>query len=187
MKKLLIILFVAAIGGAIFSACEKDDICPPETLTTPLLKVGFFNFNNQDTPKAVPKLRVFGVNREEDGSYTIVDTLNTFPDRTNRVAVDLPLKTSENVSTFFIINNSRDNEEGNEIGNIDTLQFSYARQERFVSRGCGYGINFFELVTTLNPDYTNDTIQNPGEWITAIFDQETNLEIQDTIHVKIFH
>ncbi|QLE01579.1 hypothetical protein HX109_08380 [Galbibacter sp. BG1] len=186
MKKLLFILFIFGIGAGIFSACEKDDICPPETLTTPYLKVGFFNFNNQEREKAVPKLRVLGVNVAEDGTYTIVDTLNTFPDRSNRVAVDLPLKTSENTSTFLLINNSRDNEDGEEIGNIDTLQFNYTRQERFISRGCGYGVNFTDLVTILNPDY-NDTVQNPNEWVTAIFDQETNLENQDTIHVKIFH
>ncbi|MEH6704672.1 MAG: DUF6452 family protein [Galbibacter orientalis] len=183
MKKIFALFFVLAIGLTIFSACEKDDICPDDTLTTPYLKVGFYDFSNQDANKAVPSLRIIGID-----STGFRDTLNTFIDRSNQTAVDIPLKTSENSSQFLIIYNSRDNEEtGEELGNIDTLKFNYTRQERFISRGCGYATSFTDLVTILNPAYTNDTIQNPGEWINAIFDQDENLEHQDTIHVKIYH
>ncbi|MCF8715013.1 hypothetical protein JM658_09280 [Joostella atrarenae] len=181
MKKLLAVFFILAIGGAIFSACEKDDICPEETQTTPYLKVGFYDFSDQEEEKAVPNLRIIGLDNNDE----VVDTLNTFSDRSSQTEVDIPLRTSETTSKFLFIYNSQDDDDGLETGDIDTLQFNYARQEYFISRGCGYGVNFSELVSILNPEYTGPD-PNPDEWILALLDQDTNLEHQDTIHVKIY-
>ncbi|WP_335967146.1 DUF6452 family protein [Galbibacter sp. PAP.153] len=190
MRKVLALFFILAIGAAIFSACEKDDICPPETQTTPILTVGFYNLINQDANKTVPSLRVIGINKDS----TDRDTLNTFLDRTSKTEIEIPLMTSENSSTFILIYNSKDRidtlENGDinvvETGNRDTIQFNYSRKERFVSRGCGYAVTITELEAVLNPKY-KDTVQNPGEWIRSIFVQDKNLQDQDTVHVKIYH
>lgn len=175
---------------AFFSSCEKDDICPDDTLTTPVLKLGFYNISAQDNFKSVPRLRVVGIN--EDGSQR--DTLNTFPDRSSRTEVSIPLRTNQSYSSFLFIHNSSDRidtlADGTirnvEIGNIDTLRFNYTRQEKFISRGCGYAVQITELGYNLNPDYT-DSAPNNQEWVTSVFVQQPNLQIQDTVHVKIYH
>ncbi|MEL4307836.1 DUF6452 family protein [Joostella sp. CR20] len=182
MKKFLAFVFILAVGLAIFSACEKDDICPGDTLTTPYLNIGFYNFNNQDAFKSATKLRIVGID-----STGYAEIINTFTDRSNQTQVSIPLNTAVNYSQFIFTFNSRDDEEtAEELGNQDTLQFNYTRQEYFISRGCGYGVNFTDLATIINPAY-KDTVQNTEEWIIAAFDQETNLQNQDTIHVKIYH
>lgn len=190
MKKALALLFIISFSLAILASCEKDDICPNDTLTTPVLKLGFYNISNQDRFKSVPRLRVIGIN--EDG--TLRDTLNTFPDRSSRTEIDIPLRTNESYTSFLFIHNSSDridtleNGEINtvELGNIDTLRFNYTRQEEFISRGCGYAVRITELGYNLNPDYT-DTIPNNEEWVTSVFVQDPNLQHQDTVHVKIYH
>lgn len=190
MKKVLALLFVFSASLALFTSCEKDDICPGDTLTTPVLKLGFYNISNQDRFKSVARLRVIGIN--EDGTQR--DTLNTFPDRSSRTEIDIPLRTSESYSAFLFIKNSSDRtdtlDNGNieyvELGNIDTLRFNYTRQEEFISRGCGYALRISELGYNLNPDFT-DSIPNDQEWITSVFVQDPNLQHQDTVHVKIYH
>src|SRR5690606_15842151 len=144
MKKVLTLIFLISASLAFFSSCEKDDICPNDTLTTPILKLGFYNISTQDRFKSVARLRVVGIN--EDGSRR--DTLNTFPDRSSRTEINIPLRTSEAYSSFLFIKNSSDRvdtlENGDiqliEQGNIDTLRFNYTRQEEFISRGCGYAV-----------------------------------------------
>ncbi|WP_417364331.1 DUF6452 family protein [Galbibacter sp.] len=190
MKKVLALLFIISASLAFFSSCEKDDICPGDTLTTPVLKLGFYNISAQDRFKSVAKLRVIGIN--EDGSQR--DTLNTFPDRTSRTEISIPLRSSQSYTSFLFIKNSSDRidtlDSGEletvELGNIDTLRFNYTRQEEFISRGCGYAVRITELGYNLNPDYT-DTVPNNQEWITSVFVQDPNLQHQDTVHVKIYH
>ncbi|MCX2681527.1 DUF6452 family protein [Galbibacter sp. EGI 63066] len=180
MKKILTVLFITSLGTAFFSACERDDICPPGDLTTPVLKVGFYNLQNQDSEKRATRLRIRGMDSVGD----TLAVLNTFPDRTHRTEVDIPLKTYENSSTFQFIFDSASDEDGNETGNIDTIQFNYVRQERFVSRGCGYAVSFDRLEAVLNPE--QGTTSTEG-WISSIFVQDRNIQHQDTIHVKIYH
>ena len=174
MKKVLILLFVLSITGAIFSACEKDDICPAATQTTPLLVVGFYDNVERDVLKAVPNLRVIG-----EGMQTPVTGV---PDRGNPTTIELPLKSLENSSAFQFIINSADDENDNETGNVDIIRFTYEPQEIFISRGCGYSVNYNNL----------DAITNPGEddtneWITGTSVPIRNIVNQDTVHVKIFH
>ena len=175
MKNIVLIFIFFVISTTLFSSCEKDDICPPETHTTPLLKIGFFNFSNGDNTKTATALRIVGIENNE----TLLEPLNTFEDRTNQTEISVPLKAYENTTSFLFIQNSADNEQGVETGNIDTLTFNYSRKEHFVSRGCGYSVNIEALETI--------STNNGNEWISAIVVQQQNLQNQDTIHVKILH
>nr|WP_255610506.1 DUF6452 family protein [Robertkochia sp. 3YJGBD-33] len=136
--------------------------------------VGFYDIQNQDELKAVPRLRVVGAGQNS--------TVPTFSDRTDQRTVNLPLKTNEQSTEFFFIRESASDSSGAETGNIDNIQFTYQTNQVFVSRGCGYAVNYSSL----------DAIQNPGQndpdsWISALLVEQQQISNQDTVHVKIFH
>ncbi|MFD0798636.1 DUF6452 family protein [Maribacter chungangensis] len=159
---LLILLFTVA-------SCEKDDICVEGT--TPLMVVEFFDVNNRNTPKNVAALRVVG-----EGQLV---TVNTVADRTALNKINIPLKTVEESTSFLLISNSADNDDGFETGNIDTLVFDYARLEDFKSRACGFIVNYQALEGTLTTDTDN--------WIQEIEIIRSDIINSDSTHVKIYH
>src|SRR5690606_2190136 len=117
MKKILILFSVILIVFITMLSCEKDDICPPEVLTTPHLIVTFYDIVNPEERKAVPSLRIVG----EDNN-TIV---NTFNDRVSAGldSIALPLKVYSPSSSFIFISNSASEEDNpnTETGNEDIV------------------------------------------------------------------
>ena len=174
MKKLFYLLTFLGISAAVITACEKDDICPPETATTPYLKIGFYDILDQETLKAVPRLRAAGLGQEM--------TVGTFADRTTQSEISLPLDNYAVSTSFYLVQDSASDSTGAEIGNIDLIQFNYQTRERFISRGCGYGVNY-----TLNQVTNNPGGNDPEPWIQALEVVESGVEPQDTLHVKIYH
>lgn len=174
MKKLFFLLTILTLTGAIFSACEKDDICPPGSGTTPYLHIGFFDITDQDTPKSVTRLRVVGVGQEF--------TVGTFNDRSSQTEITLPLKNYDNASDFFLINDSADDAEGTETGNIDLVSFNYQTNERFISRGCGFAVSYVLNQVVNDPDGVDG-----DQWIRALEVVKSSVEPQDTLHVKVYH
>jgi len=160
---LLLIIFIT------IASCEKDDICVEGT--TPLMVIEFFDVNDRESPKNVTALRVVGQGQ------TI--TVNTLADRTNLNLITVPLKTSEDRTGFLLISNSDDNDDGSEIGNIDTVTFDYARLEDFKSRACGFIVNYEELTGTLQTDTNN--------WIQEVEIIRSEIINSDSTHVKIYH
>ncbi|MFK7814554.1 MAG: DUF6452 family protein [Maribacter sp.] len=156
-----------------FSSCEKDDICVEGD--TPLLIVRFYDAENPTEFKAVPLLRVAGIGN----SFTV----STISDRTSTLdSIAIPLKENETLTEFAFITNSEDDENGAEIGDIDILSFSYELKEEFISRACGFIVNY----ENLNSDFTTTT----DNWIQSIevVKDTVQLETEDTTaHVKIFH
>ncbi len=169
MKKLLIFSIIL-IGIVSFSACEKDDICVDGD--TPLLVINFYD--NEDTTKLknVSKLRIVGADNEF--AYQNVN----FTDRSDVDVVEIPLITNETSTTFALIQNSADSE-GSETGNVDMVTFNYTTKEVFVSRACGFVLNYENLTHELTVDTDN--------WIQEIKIEETLIEKSDIVHVKIFH
>lgn len=164
-------LFPAMLLAVLHWGCEKDDLCPGDSTNTPLLQLGFYDVNDPETPKAVPRLRVVG-----QGANA---TVNTFTDRTSRESVFLPLKNLENSTTFYFVFDSADNTEGTETGNPDLVQFNYQVKERFESRACGVVVSYENLQTVYNPD--------SAPWITSVVVEQSTIDNQDVIHVKILH
>ncbi|MEM1339454.1 MAG: DUF6452 family protein [Bacteroidota bacterium] len=168
MKRLLLLLLLLTIVQ--FSSCEKDDICVEGD--TPLLIIGFFDFDDTTASRNTPRLRVRAL--EPD---TII---NTFNDRTNNDSIALPLRIDSNSTGFVFIINSRDDADtGEALGNRDTLQFNYEVTERFVSRACGFVANYNSLDTIRQVD-------PEGDWIRRITVVDTNIVNSNAIHVKIF-
>jgi len=176
MKRLFpVLLLLMIIVQA--ASCEKDDICVEGD--TPLLVVGFYNIDDTTEFKSVTALRIKALDNDSilglEGSEEF-----GFSDRANSPdSITLPLQIADSSTTFQLVSNSADDEEGNETGSIDTITFIYTVNEEFISRACGFVAHFNEL----------DTVRNVFEddWIKRITLQETDVELSNTIHVKIFH
>ncbi|MFS4456601.1 DUF6452 family protein [Maribacter sp. 2304DJ31-5] len=165
--RLIIIFFLAIVA---VSSCEKDDICVDAN--TPLLVIEFFDNANSTDTKNVNSLRVVGLGQ------TV--TVNTVMDRTNLNTISIPLKTTEDITSFLLIRDSDSDENGVETGNIDTINISYDRLEDFKSRACGFIVNYENLSASLQTTDTDSWIQD----ITVVQSQVIN---SDSTHVKIFH
>lgn len=163
--KVAIVIFLANLA---FLSCEKDDICVDGD--TPLLVIRFYDIDNPDVTKAVPGLRVKGVGNN--------NTVNTFTDRTSLDSIGIPLRINESSTGFYFITDSADENEM-ETGNIDTLSFSYEPKEIFISRACGFIVNY---------DNLGDNLQTgAGNWIKSIEIDTTFVTNSAAAHVKIFH
>ena len=151
------------------TACEKDDICVDGD--TPLLIITFYRSDDPITLKNAAQLRVIGIGNG--------DPVDTFADRTSRDSVGIPLRANMNRSSFVFIYSSKDNEEGNDTGNRDTLHFDYEISESYISRACGFVPNYENLAFELIKDSNN--------WIDSIAVIQPNIRNNQSAHVSIYH
>ena len=173
MKRLcpILLLFMAIIH---FSSCEKDDICVEGD--TPLLVIGFYDITDT-TFKSVNNLRILSTDNDSILNST---TEYGFTDRSNSPdSISMPLRISETTTTFQFISGSSSDDDGNEIGNIDELQFNYTVESSFVSRACGFVASYIDL------DIPREVTEE--DWIRSINIIESNITASNRIHVQIFH
>ena len=155
----------------IISSCEKDDICDPNTPTTPQLVIEFY-----DNLTAVPTLKnVINLG-------VIAPELATGIAFNNVSRIYIPLKTTDNTTVFNFIQNGADATTTND--NIDVLTFNYIRKSVYVSRACGYKTNF--SLNAINPVVLTDGGSGDGFWIQSIQVVKSEIDNQNDIHVKIF-
>ena len=170
MKKIIPILLILSLVIYV-SSCEKDDICVDGD--TPLLVIGFYDINDTTAAKDVPSLRIKEI---------ILDSvINTINDRSNNLdSIGIPLRSDATTTSFaFITNSADDADTGEETGNIDTLTFSYTTREAFLSRACGFVMNFDNLSVTLPASANN--------WIQDIKVVQESIENSNNVHVKIYY
>lgn len=152
------------------SGCEKDDICDPTTSTTPRLIIEFYNAANPTVLRNVVNLKVIAVGQ--------TDTLDNFNAKSK---IELPLKTTEDVTKYNFIYNSLDSVNKNE----DFFEINYSRENVYVSRACG-----FKTVFTLNDTdpivVTDDAALPDGNWIQNVTVQTNLIENENITHVKIY-
>lgn len=178
LKYLFLPVVLLVIG--ITASCERDDICPEVTPTTPSLIIEAFDNDEQDDSKNIFKLVVAGVgiNKVLPG-YAIVNTAN----------LTLPLKTHEDPTQYVLINNASINDNGtpNDTsddfydGNQDIITINYTREEVFVSRACGYKTIFKDVTVSVENDADN--------WIQLIqpVNNPQSVEDEQAAHFKLFH
>ncbi|MBC3847783.1 hypothetical protein H8K90_15400 [Winogradskyella echinorum] len=179
-----IIYILSLIALLNLQNCERDDICAESTITTPRLLIEFYDIESPDDLKSVPRLTVYGeglvVEPTEDSDTTIVYNVNVS-------AAELPLKIEpeageERTTTRFVLEkdtNLRLDTDDTTNSNIDILEITYLSEEIYVSRACGYRSIFNELEMSFDND--GDT------WISSITVDETQIENENTVHVRIFH
>jgi len=172
MKKIIPILLIAATLYFV-SSCEKDDICVEGD--TPLMVIGFFNIDDTTAAKRVPSIRIRSIDIDSVLSNA------SFSDRSNSPdSLQVPLRSNATTTMYQIISNSADDDETDqETGNIDTLTISYELGEAFISRACGFVVNYNNITVTVPESAEN--------WIQDIKVVQPNVENTNNIHVKIFH
>ena len=156
MKKVLTLLLITMFS---FSGCEKDDICDANTTTTPRLVIQFYDYTKQTELKNVTNLKVIGEGLTEGIVFN-----------GNGNTVSIPLKTTENSTTYRFIFNS-DSPSSNE----EEIKFEYTRENIFVSRACG-----FKTIFSL------DKISSDLLWIKDIRIEKSNIVNENETHVKIY-
>ncbi|WP_158975964.1 DUF6452 family protein [Cellulophaga sp. L1A9] len=165
MNKLKYLILLAGLVFA-FNSCEKDDICVDGD--TPLLVIRFYDATITTDLKAPSNLLVKGL--LDSGEYGDIIT-NVGTD-----SIQIPLRIASLSTTYNLSTNATtDTENANE----DILVFDYTTKEVFVSRACGYVVNYEELTDELTTDTDN--------WIKDIEIINTTVEDQTTAHVKIYH
>lgn len=166
MKKFICLFLIV-----IFS-CEKDDICPETTQTTPRLVIEFYNFSSPDEILAVPGLFAIGLDAEglEVPIYNEIVT--------TRSSITLPLKTND-IVTEFKLYKSYDVADGVVNGNPDTIKITYEAEDVYVSRACGFKTNFDIQTFSITPD--------TDQWLISSEILIKEITNENDIHVKIFH
>ncbi|MDO7173642.1 DUF6452 family protein [Mariniflexile sp. AS56] len=181
MKKtnlLFILLIISGIGMT--TSCERDDICPESTPTTPSLIIDAYDIDDQDSKKSISKLLVGGIGNDAVLSgYTIVSTTQ----------IVLPLKTDADSTEYALIKDTFVNDNGTTDdtsddyydGNIDIVTITYTREEVYVSRACGYKTIYKNVTFTVEPDSDN--------WIKSRQPLNENQSVEDETetHFNIFH
>lgn len=172
MKKIIPILLIASLLFYV-SSCEKDDICVEGD--TPLLVIGFFDAEDTTEAKQVTSIRIKNIDID-----SILEN-DSFNDRSNSPdSLSVPLRSTAVTTMYQLISNSDDDAETElETGNIDTLTITYELGEAFVSRACGFVVNYNNIEVSLTEDSDN--------WVQDISVVQPNVENTDNIHVKILH
>lgn len=135
------------------SACEKDDFCTQNPVT-PKLIVRFYDVNNRTQPKAVESLYVWASGKD---SIIVNQSLDS-------IAIPLNSITTETIYNFS---------KGNVV---NQFTISYSTTEIYVSRSCGFKVNFNDVVFNSN-----------NTWISDFDATTTTINNQNAAHVQIFH
>lgn len=138
-----------------FLSCEKDDICLQPT--TPKLVLTFNDAANPNEIKQLNNLTLIALPIQDTIIYNDIDILK------------IPLNVNSDNCSFEMIKS----------GNSDLIQFSYQREDVFVSKTCGYKTVFHNLQITVLPDSNN--------WINSVEILNSEITIDTTTHVKILH
>ncbi|NNK87683.1 MAG: hypothetical protein HKO90_05325 [Flavobacteriaceae bacterium] len=162
------------------SSCEKDDICPEATPTTPQLVIRFYDIVDNDETKSVSGLFAYGL--DESNNAIPIEGLNI----STTDSITIPLRTDQ-TSTRFVLHSDFDIEENDPddpnddviLGNPDAITVNYTPEDVYVSRACGFKTVFRNLVLTVDNDAEN--------WIINTGIVINDVEQQTQAHVQVFH
>lgn len=164
-------LFLLLIYMLVFN-CEKDDVCPETTQTTPRVIIEFYNINAPEEIKAVPGLFAVGVDSTDNEVAIHNELVST------RSLIELPLQNNSN-QTKFKLYKSYDIIDSVINGNPDEITITYNIETLYVSRACGYINNY--SIQTFSIATDND------QWIINSEILMTLVTNENEIHVKILH
>jgi len=136
IRNLSISLAVIFLGVIIAKSCQDDtEICGEGT--TPRLNIKFFD---QATQTPVKRSGIFSSNDGEKKEYVF----------SNQDSILLPLshKNKKDTLIYRLTEDSKQEEE-------DTIFLSFEPKEVFVSKGCGFKINYMNLKAVLGKNSNN--------------------------------
>lgn len=161
MKKIIVLLFLFL---PIIWACEKDDFCTQAPIT-PSLIITFFDDANRATPKNARRLSVWAQDKDTLRQFTSV----------NIDSIIIPLNSIDTTTVYNLkINVGGDNA----VDQIARFTVNYTTEEEYVSRSCGFKVNFNDLTFSASEN----------SWIKDFTPSELiNINNQNAAHVQIFH
>lgn len=166
MKKVVTYCLFSLFILILFISCERDDICAEATVTTPKLVIEFFDANNPGNSKNVRNLVVREI--EKDTAFLFNSTST----------ISIPLKTNA-IETSYVFNLNALADSG---GRTDTLTFFYATEERYVSRACGFKVNFIDFRAI-----SENIESNTESWIKDVQVREKNIQNEFETHLYIYY
>ncbi|MFD1096209.1 DUF6452 family protein [Salegentibacter chungangensis] len=172
MKNLSIKFLAASFSLLSLMGCQKDDICPESTQTTPLLVLRFYDAQERDNAQAPINLSVREINNDTTWLY-----------RVNRDSIVIPLRTDADQTQYEFILNDQESDtipDQSIETNTDLLTFSYAREQEYINRACSFKINYLDL--KLQVDGEED-----GEWIQDIFIEQTEVTDEASAHISLYY
>jgi hypothetical protein len=150
-KILLVFLAITAMYS-----CEKDDFCVEAN--TPKLIIRYLDFADQANFKSVTLDFIYA---NDLGSYTESVGISTD-------SIAIPLDFLNNQTTYYF---QKENESAEEIN------FTYTRENIFVSRSCGFKVNYKDLNLT----------QITNHWIQKITIENPSITDEQNAHLYIYH
>ena len=178
MKKIIAFLMILGFAS---SSCEPDDICDPNTPTTPRMLIQFFDISNPSVPKNVTNLKVIGEGMTE-GVILNPSGVDEAKYLTSGNSVLLPLNTDADVVRYqFILNSGNRNPL---LVNTDNLEFKYTRESVYVSRACGFKTTF--NLDPRTPFTLSDATPADEMWIQYVIVAQNNITYEDETIIKIF-
>jgi len=180
MKYFKVLIIPILLIAMLSISCERDDICPDATPTTPRLIIDLLDALNPDTKKNVFDLVVIGVDNDDFlPDYIFQDTDDLI----------LPLRTDDNTTEYILIKEASVNDNGTPNdntddfvdGNQDRITLNYSREEVFVSRACGFKTIFKNVTLTI--------VQDGDNWMLSREPLTDNQSVEDetTTHFNISH
>ena len=164
-------LIILTMSFLIIISCEKDDICPDSTQTTPQLVVTFYDALDPQQSKIVESLAVYAI---KDSELILIENINGI----NTDSIAIPLRNDIGASNFrFIRNYSVENDII--FGDFSHIYIDYEMTDVFISRACGFIANY-SLLSILNDNYA-------GTWITESEIVNPVVTNENQAHVKILH
>ncbi len=159
IRKLL--LYGLLLG--LFLSCEKDDFCTFNPVTPKLI----LRFYDDANPQSIKSLQRFSVIAQSKTDSLFVNQ--------SIDSIALPLNSAATTTTYILkVNNASGAMVDNEV---TTLTISYTPVDTYVSRSCGFKV-----------DFENLSINSSGGWIKNITPVTTaTIEDQSQAHVQIFH
>ena len=171
MYRLILIVFIVFLTG-----CEKDDICPESTQTTPRLVITFYDIDNAQERKNVESLAVYAV---RDNELVLIEDISGIT--TDSIAI--PLRNDIGMSNFkFIKNYSVENDVI--FGDSNHIYIDYELTNEFVSRACGFIANY-----SITSFFNFDILHDPPvyTWIQGYEVVNSTITNENQSHVKILH
>jgi len=150
-----------------FAGCTRDDICPEETATTPLLQIEFKDITDRTQSKTVSALRVL---------INDADTLEVYLGESDTL-VGIPLNTLTAISSFQFITDSSDDT----TANNDIITFTYSTEDIYVNRACAFKTIYNDLEVAVEPE------AGSNNWIQDFTLLKTTIEDETDAHLTIFH
>ena len=157
MKKIFLLLLITIS----FSSCEKDDICDASNVTTPQVVISFYDKTITSSLKAVDTLTINVTGFETKKYYA-------------KNSIKIPMKTTADAVDYNFTKNGTSSI-------TDVLNFTYSRENIFVSRACGY-----KTIFNLTNDNSSILTLDGSDWIDHIEIVKPKIENENETHIKIY-